>query len=181
MARKRTMTVIYIAGGMIIVTVAAILVFLFAQVEDWSRDLTTNFAETKNDAADERLRPIEAALPTEELARRVETAAKSLSNWRLEGRKELDGNVELHFVRTTPVLRFRDDIRVRVEPAGGGALLDGPEPIARRQGRLGTESAQSAGAAGRRAGRDAIIRAYGGRMAIVAGMGVVFGLWARAC
>ncbi|HZN33281.1 MAG TPA: DUF1499 domain-containing protein [Pirellulaceae bacterium] len=123
MARKRMITVLYVAGGLAIATVAAILIFLVAQVEDWSRDLTTNSAETTSDAADERLRPIETALPPTELARHVESAVTSLKNWRQVERKGSGGNIEFHLLRTTPVLGFQDDIRVRIEPAGGGARL----------------------------------------------------------
>ena len=123
MARKRMLTALYLAGGLTILIVAAVLIFFAAQVEDWSRDLTTNVAATEDDAADERLRPIEAAIPPRELAQRVEEAVRSLGNWRMEERKEPGSGVEFHFVRTTPVLRFQDDIRVRIVPKGGGARL----------------------------------------------------------
>lgn len=117
------LTALYIVAGLFVALVLALIVFTAAQVEDWSRDLTTNFAATKDDAADERLRPIEAALTPADLAQRVEAAAESLKNWRRESREEAAGAIDLHFVRTTPALRFQDDIRVHIEPQGTGSRL----------------------------------------------------------
>jgi len=101
----------------------AVGVGLALHVEDWRRDLTTNWAVTAEDAADVRLRPIEADLPAVELARLVETAAAALPNWRLESRQETGDSIELHFARTTRLLRFADDIRVHIVAGGGGARL----------------------------------------------------------
>src|SRR5262245_5291638 len=123
MARIRMITALYVAGGLAMAIVAAVLIFLLAQVEDWTRDLTTNVAATEDNATDERLRPIEAAISPQELALRVKEAVKSLGNWRLEERDELDGGVQIHFVRTTPVLRFQDDIHVQIVPQDSGARL----------------------------------------------------------
>ena len=101
----------------------AIVILVALQVEDWRRDLTTNHAETAQDAADSRLQQIESELPPAELAARVSAAAAGLPNWRLESRQENGVSVELHCVRTTRLLRFADDIRVRIEPAEGGSRL----------------------------------------------------------
>jgi uncharacterized protein (DUF1499 family) len=115
------MTMIYVAIGAAAVLLV-LVVFAAVQVEDWRRDLTTNVAATA-EAGDERLRPIEATLPSAELAERALAAVQALKNWRLQSRAEEAGRIELHFVRTTPALRFKDDIRVRIEPHGGGARL----------------------------------------------------------
>jgi uncharacterized protein (DUF1499 family) len=117
------MTALYIVAAIAAALLLVLVVFVAAQVEDWSRDLTTNFAATADDAADERLRPVEASLSPAELAEQVEAAAQTLKNWRRESRQEAAGAIDLHFVRTTPALRFRDDIRVRIEPRAGGSRL----------------------------------------------------------
>ena len=122
--RDRAMTILYILLGLVALALVLVLVVLFAQVEDWSRDLTTNVAVTDENAGDERLRPVHSTLPVEGLANRIEKAARDLPRWTLTERRETEGAIELHFVRSTAVLRFRDDIRVRIEPTGdGGSLL----------------------------------------------------------
>ena len=117
------MTALYVCLG--IATAIAVLLFLFVaiQVEDWGRDLTTNYAATDDNAADQRLRPIESRLSPAALADGVEKAAGSLKNWRLQSRKDSAEAAMLHFVRTTPVLRFQDDIHVRIEPHSAGSRL----------------------------------------------------------
>ena len=131
------MTAIYIAAGVGVALLLALIVFAVAQVEDWSRDLTTNVAATEDKAADERLRPMESELPPAELAGRVEAAAATLKNWRRETRAEENGGVVLHFVRTTPVLHFQDDIRVRIEPRGAGSRLSAESKSRIGKGDLG--------------------------------------------
>ena len=51
-------------------------------------------------------------------------AASGLARWQLVEQNESGGIIQLHFVRATPLWRFKDDIRVRIAPAaGGGSLL----------------------------------------------------------
>src|SRR5829696_5880019 len=107
---SRMATALYISVSLIVALTLLLFAFAAAQVEDWRRDLTTNYAATAEDAADERLRPLQTKLAPAEFAERVAAAAQSLKNWRLESSEEASGTIELHFVRTTPVLRFRDDI-----------------------------------------------------------------------
>jgi uncharacterized protein (DUF1499 family) len=117
------MTALYVAIGLGAGLLVLGVSFVAVQVEDWSRDLTTNTASTADDAADERLRPVHSKLPPAELAAHVEAATCLLKDWRLQAQNESAGAIELHFVRTTPVLRFRDDIRVTITAADGGSRL----------------------------------------------------------
>src|SRR5204863_3064005 len=58
------------------------------------------------------------------LADRVEVAVRPLANWKLISRLAQDGHVELHFVRSTRLVRFQDDIHVRIGPVpAGGSVL----------------------------------------------------------
>ena len=52
-------------------------------------------------------------------------AAGKLPRWELVERRETDGGVKLHFIRTTRLWKFKDDIRVNIAPAQpiGGSLL----------------------------------------------------------
>lgn len=107
--------------GWVLVGVALVTVFVFSYIDDWSRDLTTNHART--DAASEDLRPARIELPIGPAADRVRRAATSLRGWELAEPEPLrldDGSEEWHFVRTTPLMRFKDDIHARLEPSADG-------------------------------------------------------------
>jgi uncharacterized protein (DUF1499 family) len=115
---------LYIALGLLALLVVAIIVGLVSQVEDWGRDLSTNVAVTEENAADRRLLPIHSPLSPTEFADHVESAAVALPNWALAHRDSQPEGLKLHFIRTTPLLRFKDDIRVTIAPvAGGGSVL----------------------------------------------------------
>ena len=114
---------LWIFLGLALATVLAVAIVLATQVEDWSRDLSTNVAATSDEARDPRLRTLDSPLPPAELADAVAQAAGQLPRWELVERTEDDRQVRLHFVRTTGILRFKDDIRVRIEPAARGSRL----------------------------------------------------------
>jgi uncharacterized protein (DUF1499 family) len=101
-----------------------ILAVLATHVEDWHRDLTTNFAATDDQSPDDRMRPLRTSLDPAALADRIEVAVRTLANWKLESRTSDDGRPNLHYVRSTRLMRFKDDIHVRIEPllAGGSVL-----------------------------------------------------------
>ena len=120
---NRFMTLLYILLGGIALIVLAVAIALFLRVENWSRDLTTNVAATDETSPDERLRPVHSPLLPAKLADEVESAARQLPGWELAKRDDSATAATLHFVRTTPWLRFRDDIRVQIVPAEGGSLL----------------------------------------------------------
>ncbi len=121
-----------IAAGLATAVVLAIGFILVTHVEDWSRDLTTNYAATSGDARDERLRTLESTLQPELLARIAINCASQLPRWELADEIRDDNSIQLHFVRTTGLVGYKDDIRVRIEPAGGGSRLS-----AESQSRIG--------------------------------------------
>lgn len=115
--------VLYAALGLAAVLVVAVGLILATHVEDWGRDLTTNHAATSDDAADERLRTILAAGPPGFVADLVVQAASSLPRWELVERVEEAGGMRLHFVRTTGLIGYKDDIQVQIDPAGAGSRI----------------------------------------------------------
>src|SRR5262245_38540882 len=122
--KKRMWTMLLIGAGLLAAVVLAAIVIVALQVENWRRDLTTNVAMTEESSPDERLRPVHAPLDPAELAERTEKAGKTLANWRLESSSREGSAVKLYFVRTTRLMRFQDDIHVRIEPATeGGSVL----------------------------------------------------------
>ena len=115
---------LYVVLGLAATVILAILVGALLQVEDWRRDFTTNTAAIVEDSPDPRLRPMESQLAPAELAKIVAAAANVLPRWELAEQSEEDGTVELHFVRSTPLWKFKDDIRVHIDPTeNGGSLL----------------------------------------------------------
>jgi uncharacterized protein (DUF1499 family) len=98
--------------------IGAPLVILLVLVDDWSRDLTTNVAQTSPHAADPLLRPLELRQTVAEVEALVAAATRHLPHWEYRGRMERDGAVEIHLVRTTRLFRFKDDVTVRVRDLG---------------------------------------------------------------
>ena len=114
------------AIGILAAGALTLVVILAMYVEDWSRDLTTNYARTSNDADDELLRPLLLPLTVADAAERVKAAATSLSGWNLADESDTEGTPQktLHFVRTTSILRFHDDVIVTITGEGDDSLIE---------------------------------------------------------
>jgi uncharacterized protein (DUF1499 family) len=133
---KRRMP-LYLLGAAVLLVPLALLGILVATVDDWSRDLTQNYAETSPDAADPALRPIEIAGPPDELTAAVARAVARLPRW-VQGSQEVSGDATvLRLVRTTPLMRFQDDITVRVRPSARGSRLEASSKSRVGKGDLG--------------------------------------------
>lgn|GEM_PF-1481371 len=104
------------------------LVVLGLQVDDWSRDLTTNVAETASGHGDARLLPLRVERSLEEVGPVLREVAAAQPAFRFAG--EEDGR--LHFERTSALFGFVDDVWVWAEPAGDGCLIQ-----AKAQSRVG--------------------------------------------
>jgi uncharacterized protein (DUF1499 family) len=107
------------AGGLLL----ALGIAIAMQVDDWRRDLSQNEAATSPDAADPRLRPLRVACEPAELARRVREAVARLPCWRVTGECAEDGEIVMTLERTSRLLRFTDDVTVRIRPEAGSAEL----------------------------------------------------------
>jgi len=110
--------------------VVIVLLFVLSHVDDWSRDFTTNVASTAEPGG--KLQPLRVPLAPIETANRVRRVVESMPRWTLApesgpgvdqavtlGPKntEFSGtDVEIHLIRTTPIMRFKDDIYVRLAP-----------------------------------------------------------------
>ncbi len=103
-------------------------------VEDWQRDFSENFAKTDAAAADQRLHPVRSTLAAPALNEKLVAWVAGQSRWSLASSENLpDGTIKIHLVRTTMILRFKDDIHVTIRPqVEGGSLLE-----AESQSRLG--------------------------------------------
>ena len=138
--------------------VAIVTIFIFSHVDDWSRDLTTNVAWT--DEASEKLKPLRVARSPEVVKGDLLRVVESMSNWQTAdsdgGASDGDGSdvtLKVHLIRTTTIMRFKDDIWVSLTPGdlagstvvqvrsesrlGRGDLGQNPRNIRELLGRLG--------------------------------------------
>jgi len=124
-------SMLWILAGVIVVAF-----FVFKDVDDWGRDLTTNTASTDDGYRD--LKPITIPRPPDQTANYVTSMAATLPDWGVESgavaMPAQDGTINLHFVRTTKLMRFKDDVYVRLVP---GEEPDTTVVHVRSQSRLG--------------------------------------------
>ncbi|QDT70252.1 hypothetical protein MalM25_31980 [Planctomycetes bacterium MalM25] len=116
----------------LLLPVVAVLMVLATQVDDWSRDLTTNRAHTAPGAKQEPWQTHGATL--EAIAEAAAELARRDAKWRLADEKPLPDDSPLppllngppsathHFVRTTGLMRYQDDIWLLVTDQGDGTL-----------------------------------------------------------
>ncbi len=107
----------------IVLSIGAVsLTLVSLVVEDWPRDFTTNTASTSDDPK-APLAAHRSDLPPAELANHAIAAAGKLPGWHLAKLEEGQGVVTLRFVRSTRVLRFKDDITLHIVAEDGGSIL----------------------------------------------------------
>jgi len=122
---KRRRTVI--TTLVLLVVIVSPLAVMAVLVDDWSRDLSQNTSSTAPEHADPRLRPREVDASVDALNSAVARFVASHAAWRRADEKPLPGDSPIatyadpparvvHFVRSTRLLRFRDDVWLVVEP-----------------------------------------------------------------
>jgi len=139
---------LWVLAGATIVTI-----FIFSHIDDWSRDLTTNVAWT--DESSEKLKPLRVAKSPEVVKSDLLRVVESMSNWSVADASDdaSDGTLKIHLIRTTTIMRFKDDIWVSLVPGdtagstvvqvrsqsrlGRGDLGQNPRNIRELLGRLG--------------------------------------------
>ena len=128
---KRRQRVRWLIGG-------AVVVVLFAlSIDDWGRDFTGTFAEISEDAPQPDLRPLTTRRSSAEMAEAVRWAALRIKNWEYVGETKVDEATTLLFVRKGRILRFKDDIVVRIEDRGHQRVLTATSKARSSLGDLG--------------------------------------------
>jgi uncharacterized protein (DUF1499 family) len=112
-SKSKAKSMLWVLAGVIVVAL-----FVFKDVDDWGRDLTTNSASTDDGYRD--LKPITIPRPPDQTASYVISMVATLPEWGVAPdtvqMPAEDGTINLHFVRTTKLLRFKDDVNVRLVP-----------------------------------------------------------------
>ncbi|EAQ80491.1 hypothetical protein DSM3645_14135 [Blastopirellula marina DSM 3645] len=109
--RKMIWIAVAVVGAVPLLFVLAVVM----TVDDWSRDLSTNVAETQVKAADPLLRPLLVKGTVDCASNVVQEQIASIPRWNVES---ADAGVEtvIHATRKTPLWGFVDDIRVTITP-----------------------------------------------------------------
>lgn len=102
------------------------MVWILLNVENWGRDFSQNVARTDATGKDVSLHPITSASDGDHIAKQIIAWSNGQSLWNFQSQEiTADGRVQLHLVRTTRMLRFKDDIRVTLRPLDtGGTLIE---------------------------------------------------------
>ncbi|MFT5522153.1 MAG: hypothetical protein ACI9G1_001136 [Pirellulaceae bacterium] len=110
--KSRRQSMIYLA---IAIAVLALFVCILPMlyVEDWSRDLSTNFAETSENAEDPRQRPIVTSRSPEEVVAAIKKFAANRSGWEVAEIKTAPPQT-LHLIRTSALVGYKDDVKVTI-------------------------------------------------------------------
>jgi len=112
-----------VALGCVVVLGILVGALLLLTVDDWSRDLRTNFAQTDPEHPDPSLQCVVLAMNVEQAAQQVRNQAKQLKGWRELTDGDSNSNTEIKFERTTAVFRFVDDITVRLNETEEGTRV----------------------------------------------------------
>jgi uncharacterized protein (DUF1499 family) len=99
---------------------AAILLNIFSGIENWKRDLTTNYAKLDSQSDDPSLRPISVPMSPQEAAEVIVSWASTQPRWEVIEQPSSDTPIGIHLVHKTRLLRFTDDIRVTLVPIDAG-------------------------------------------------------------
>jgi len=120
---------VYVVLGIILVIFAAVAL----QIDDWSRDWTTNFAELSDAAEDPMLRPLTLGPPPAAVAESLESKLREQPRWSVRARSTEGDVVRMHLTHTTRLLRFVDDVHATLRPTDPG----GTRVEATSQSRIG--------------------------------------------
>jgi uncharacterized protein (DUF1499 family) len=112
-------------GPTIGIVAVLITVWILSYIEDWSRDLSINVAETTVDAKDERLRTWHTAKSLADLDAKLQQIATYNSLWSYDKSESPEPTTrKIYLVRTTKIMRFKDDIIVTLRRGEDETIVD---------------------------------------------------------
>jgi hypothetical protein len=117
--------------------VVIVFLALFAQVDNWRRDLTTNHAALDPNAEDPQLRPQLFTESTWAIASRIDEFASQHRRWTVASRQVTDSEAKIYLTRRTTIFRWTDDIAVHLTLVDGKVRLDATSKSRVGKGDLG--------------------------------------------
>ncbi len=107
----------------LVALIAIPLIVLFFTIDDWSRDLTTNVAETSVDAADTGLRPLATTSTFDQVSDAAEAIGRTQTDWEFVDAKPSATGGVIRLVHMTRLLRFRDDVTLAIDTDADGQSM----------------------------------------------------------
>ncbi|QDU73217.1 hypothetical protein Pan97_01840 [Bremerella volcania] len=121
--KARRMIWLYVALGLLAILIVGPIVVLSLYVDDWSRDLTTNHAETRKSDPNPLLQPLVVPGDRDKATALVTDAIVKLEDWSIESITTEGKRTIVNATRTTKLLKFTDDIRVYLNDAEDGVQI----------------------------------------------------------
>ncbi len=116
---------------------AAVMLSIFSRIENWKRDLTTNFAKLDPQSSDPLLRPLTMDGSAECAADTIQRWVRTQPRWSIESQNKSGGAITMHLTHQTRLLRFTDDIRVFLVPEGDATRVNAESQSRFGKGDLG--------------------------------------------
>lgn len=113
-------------GLLAVAGVLGAVLFTALRIEDWSRDLSQNSAETSPLADHELMRPAIISLAPDETVKLIRSTLAELWGWEetpAGGEAAGGDEITMNLVHTTTFLRFKDDVTVIVSPGADGSVV----------------------------------------------------------
>lgn len=114
----RPLTLILLVG------VAAVTWNIFSGIEDWSRDFTSNSAKLDPDSELPLRRPFRVNGSVGEATDRIQQWVDAMPRWSVVSVEDNESARTIKLTRTTRLMRFVDDVTVRLEPAGSQTKIN---------------------------------------------------------
>jgi len=103
-----------IVGVVVVVMVTIPIAIAAIYVEDWSRDLSINHAETTKSHSHQNQRPFEVEQGRTQVSEKVLEVVQRFPNWSIESTTQESERTVIRATRTTGIMKFVDDITIYV-------------------------------------------------------------------
>jgi uncharacterized protein (DUF1499 family) len=111
-------------GYVALAITAIIIVSVFARIDNWQRDLSSNFAETDASSDDAALRPVTLNQSRDEVSAMIQQWADNQRDWQFVTEDRASAETKLHLTHATRLFRFVDDVHVTINDEAEGVTVN---------------------------------------------------------